>query len=94
MGAVGRSVTRVLGDGTLDLYISSFAAGSPGPPPVPLTRHYATAADLNNEAIDARVWSGIHFRTADVVASQMGTQVADWALDHYFQPTPEAGAGN
>jgi len=91
MGAVGRSVTRVLGDGTIDLNITSVAAGSPGPP---LTRHYATAADLNAEAIDARVWSGIHFRTADVVASQMGTQVADWALDHYFQPTPEAGSGH
>ena len=91
MAAVGRSVTRVLGDGTIDLNITSVAAGTPGSP---LTRHYATAADLNNEAIDARVWSGIHFRTADVVASQMGTQVADWALDHYFQPTPIAESGD
>jgi len=91
MGAVSRSLTRVLGDGTIDLNITSVAAGTPGSP---LTRHYATAAELNKDAIDARVWSGIHFRTADVVASQMGTKIADWALDHYFQPTPESGSGD
>jgi hypothetical protein len=85
MASVARSVTRVLGDGTIDLNITSVAAGTPGSP---LTRHYATAADLNADAINARIWSGIHFRTADVVASQMGTHVADWALDHYFQPAP------
>jgi hypothetical protein len=85
MAAVGASVTRVLGDGTIDLNITSVAAGSPG---APLTRHYATAADLTTDAIDARVWSGIHFRTADEVAVQMGTHVGDWAVDHYFQPSP------
>ena len=30
---------------------------------------------------------GIHFRTADVVGIETGTQVGDWALDNYFQPT-------
>lgn len=88
MAAVSRSVTRVLGDGTIDLNISSIAAGS-GTPVVPLTRHYSTAAALTSDAVNARVWSGIHFRTADVVAVRMGTRVANWALDHYFQPTDE-----
>jgi hypothetical protein len=31
--------------------------------------------------------SGIHFRTADVVGNESGTQVGDLALDNYFQPT-------
>jgi hypothetical protein len=84
MAAVSRSVTRVLGDGTIDLNITSVAAGTPG---FPLTRHYATASDLLTDAINARVWSGIHFRTADVVAAQMGTSVANYALDHYFKAT-------
>jgi hypothetical protein len=35
------------------------------------------------------VWSGIHFRTADVVGIETGTQVGDWALDNYFHPTNE-----
>ena len=87
MAAVSRSVTRVLGDGTIDLNITSVAAGTPG---VPLTRHYATASQLLTDAINARVWSGIHFRTADVVAAQMGTSVANYALDHYFKPTKES----
>ena len=83
MAAVSNSVTRVLGDGSIDLNITSVAAGTPG---FPLTKHFATSTDLLTQAIDARVWSGIHFRTADVVAAQMGVEVSNWALDHYFQP--------
>jgi hypothetical protein len=87
IAAVGVGVSRVLGGGTtIDLRITSAAAGE--------TRTYATTTALNQDAIDARVWSGIHFRTADVVASQMGTNIGNWALDHYFQPTPEARSGN
>ena len=36
--------------------------------------------------MDARVWLGIHFRTADTGGVNMGQRVADWALDHYFGP--------
>ena len=39
------------------------------------------------EAVDAHVWSGIHFRTADEVSIDIGSNVADYVLDHYFQPT-------
>jgi hypothetical protein len=68
---------------TLDLNITSIAAGPPGSP---LTRHCEFAADLNRDAVNARVWSGIHFRTADVVANGIGTDIGDRGLDHYFQP--------
>jgi hypothetical protein len=77
-GAFTRSLSRLLG-GELDVYITSAAAG--------VTRHYTTASALNQDGIDGRVWLGIHFRTADRVAIQMGTQVANWGLNHYFQPT-------
>jgi hypothetical protein len=50
------------------------------------TRHEAIAADLQHDAIDARVFSGIHSRTADEVAIAIGAQVANWALDHHFAP--------
>jgi hypothetical protein len=82
VGALSRSVSRVLGGGRVDLNITSSAAGPPGSP---LTRHYEFAADLNRDAINARVWSGLHFRTADVDGNAMGIRVGDWALDHYFQ---------
>jgi hypothetical protein len=83
VGVLSRVVSRTLGGGRVDLNITSIAAGPPGSP---LTRHYEFAADLNRDAVNARVWSGIHFRTADVVANGIGTDIGDWALDHYFQP--------
>jgi hypothetical protein len=78
MGAASRALTRVLGSPRIDLYITSAAAGE--------TRHYAWAGRLNRDAVNARVWGGIHFRTADVVGNATGRKVANWALDHYFQP--------
>jgi hypothetical protein len=38
------------------------------------------------EIIDARVWGGIHFRTADVQGTVIGKKVAHWLRKHYFQP--------
>jgi hypothetical protein len=82
VGVLSRVVSRTLGGGRVDLNITSIAAGPPGSP---LTRHYEFAADLNRDAVNARVWSGIHFRTADVVANGIGTDIGDWGLDHHFQ---------
>jgi hypothetical protein len=50
------------------------------------TRHYTSKADLLRDAIDARVWSGLHFRTADRVAVDIGTLVARRALANWSQP--------
>jgi hypothetical protein len=38
------------------------------------------------EIIDARVWSGIHFRTADLQGAVLGKKVAHHLRKHYFQP--------
>jgi PAP2 superfamily len=38
------------------------------------------------EIIGARVWSGIHFRTADVQGAVLGKKVAHQLRKHYFQP--------
>ena len=62
----------------IDLYLTSPATNT--------TRHYESADALCQDTVDARVWSGLHFRTADVVALAAGRQVADWVLDHYLQP--------
>ena len=48
---------------------------------------FETKTEITIEAVDARVWSGIHFRTADEVSIVIGTNVANYVLDHYFQPT-------
>ena len=43
-------------------------------------------SDALKEIIDARVWGGIHFRTADVQGTVIGKKVAHWLEKHYFQP--------
>jgi hypothetical protein len=43
-------------------------------------------SDALEEVIDARVWGGIHFRTADVQGSVLGMKVAHYLRKHYFQP--------
>jgi hypothetical protein len=78
-GAASIALTRLNGDGRLDLNLTSVAAG--------VTRHYDFTDDMRRDAVDSRVFSGIHFRTADEVAFTMGAQVANWALDHHFAPT-------
>jgi hypothetical protein len=58
---------------------------------VPDVRHYDSGAALRQDVVDARVWLGIHFRTADTVSRDLGIRLADWALDHYFQPVHGKG---
>ena len=37
--------------------------------------------------VDARVWSGIHFRTADEQGERLGQQIARWRERRVFRPT-------
>jgi hypothetical protein len=39
-----------------------------------------------SEVIEARIWAGIHFRTADEQGMLLGRRVARWTRLHYFQP--------
>jgi hypothetical protein len=55
-----------------------------------VTRDYATFADVLPETIDARVFQGIHFRTADEQGAEIGTNVAEWVAGNYFQPAGAA----
>jgi PAP2 superfamily len=50
------------------------------------TRSFDRFSDAIKEVIDARVWSGIHFRTADVQGAVLGRKVAHYLEKHYFQP--------
>jgi hypothetical protein len=50
------------------------------------TRSFDRFSDALKEVIDARVWAGIHFRTADVQGSVLGKKVAQYLKKHYFQP--------
>jgi hypothetical protein len=50
------------------------------------TRSYDRFSEALKEIIDARVWGGIHFRTADVQGAVLGKKVARWLAKHYLQP--------
>ena len=50
------------------------------------TRSFTRFSQAIKEIIEARVWGGIHFRTADVQGSIIGKKVAHWREKHYFQP--------
>ena len=51
------------------------------------TRSFERFSEAIKEIIDARVWAGIHFRTADVQGAVLGKKVARYLREHYFQPT-------
>jgi hypothetical protein len=76
IGSSSRALTRVLGTERIDLHITS--------PVTNTTRHYEFADSIYTDAVDGRVWAGLHFRFADVAAMAQGQQVADWAADRYF----------
>jgi hypothetical protein len=56
---------------------------SPAPCP---PRSFDRFSEAIKEVIDARVWSGIHFRNADVQGAVLGKKVVSWLDKHYFQP--------
>jgi hypothetical protein len=74
-----RALEELFGRRHLDLNLISTAV--PG-----ATRHYDSGRALRADVVNARVWLGIHFRFADVAARNLGVRLADWTLDHYFQP--------
>lgn len=46
--------------------------------------HFDHFSDLVNQIVEARIWAGIHFRTADVEAANLGRQVEAWTHANYF----------
>jgi hypothetical protein len=55
------------------------------PAPCPL-RSFDGFAQALREIVDARVWSGIHFRTADEQGAVLGKKVARHLRKNYFRP--------
>jgi hypothetical protein len=49
-------------------------------------RSFDRFSDALDEIIEARIWAGLHYRTADVQARKLGSKVAHYIAKHYFQP--------
>ena len=52
----------------------------------PVTRPYDRFTDVVDDTIDARIWLGIHFRSADVDGAWIGKRAANWLAENYFRP--------
>jgi hypothetical protein len=50
------------------------------------TRYFDRFSDALKEIIDARIWAGLHYRTADIQAKILGRKVVHYMAKHYFQP--------
>ena len=60
-------------------------------PTVQDTRTYNRFSDAMEDVVDARVYSGIHFRFADEAARKQGRLVAHWTFKNFFRPLSKRG---
>jgi hypothetical protein len=49
-------------------------------------RSFDTFSQPMAELIEARIWAGLHYRSADVAGQALGGNVANYAIANYFQP--------
>jgi len=71
---------------TRHLKLTLLSTTAPG-----VVRHYDSGPALLQDVVNARVWNGFHFRSADIASRDLGGRLAAWTLDHYFQPVNEKG---
>ncbi len=74
--AGGRVIARFLGTRSIDFTVPSLTGLG--------DREFATVADLEYEVGNARIWGGIHFRSAVDDGVNIGKRVANWVLAHHF----------
>ena len=80
LSAFGAAAAVVLQDffGTDDVAFGTTNAAG-------VSRSYTRFSQAADEIVDARVWAGIHFRTADNQGAAIGRRVAHWAVRHAFK---------
>jgi len=51
----------------------------------PAVRSFDTFSQPLAELIEARIWAGLHYRSADVAGQLLGRNVANYGISHYLQ---------
>jgi hypothetical protein len=74
-------IARFLGTNQIDYTVPSITGLG--------DRHYDSIQDLAYEVGNARIWGGIHYRTAVKDGIQLGMKVADQVLAHHFHRASE-----
>jgi hypothetical protein len=78
-GATINTFSYLFGKRSLDVNVPSLSTAA--------TRHYDSAKALDKETMNARIWLGLHFRTAMTDGNRLGHKASDWVLRRYFEPT-------
>jgi hypothetical protein len=76
-------ISQFLGTGAINVDIHGFDPAGPAGN-LNAVRHFATAADLTTEIVNARVWGGVHFRFSVEAGVALGANVAQYDLSHAF----------
>jgi hypothetical protein len=79
-GAAGRLLSVLFGE------VSSFSVTGDQPANIGVTRSFTSFAAANDEVRNARVFAGIHFRTATDEGQALGVNIADYVLEHALEP--------
>ena len=75
---------------TLQQFFGSDSVGWTDTNNAGLTRSFSSFSQAIEEIVDARIWSGIHFRTADVQGQRIGRHVASYRQGRYFRPVDDS----
>jgi hypothetical protein len=78
--AIAELFSDFLGTDDIDLTLTSTVTS----PIFGTTRHFATADDLRNEILYARLWAGLHYRNSSEEGIKLGRKVAHFDLTHAF----------
>jgi hypothetical protein len=78
-GAVTEALQVYFGTDRLPLTISSTFTGT--------TRSYGRLSEIRAEVANARVWSGLHFRTTMEEGAKLSRKVVRHVASHYFRAT-------
>jgi hypothetical protein len=60
-------------------------------PTDPRPRTFGSFTQAIDEVREARIWAGLHYRTADVQAESLGRNVVNYMVAHYFQRVGHGG---
>lgn len=78
-GAVTKSLGLLFGPRDLDLDLRSAVTQT--------SRHYDTAAKLNRETMDVRIWLSFHFRRAMTDGNALGQKTAAYVASASSNPS-------
>jgi PAP2 superfamily len=79
-GAIGKTLRQFFGTDRL-IWSDTNIAGR--------TRSFTRVSDAVDEIVEARIWSGIHFRNADEASVKIAEQIARYRAKHYFGSVDE-----